>query len=251
MKHMGRMLRKFGMTFCTGMLLLSSSIYATEAAQKDVASYVNTDEVSVYYAQGSEHVISVLSKGEAFILEERGEEYSKVLLDNGLSGYIPTETIADEKTESTVEESASRGGGRSGEGGSEAESGKSSKRDKLLKYANSLLGCRYSYGSRGPKRFDCSGFVGYSYEKALGIKLPRDSRSMSKVGKKVKKSELMKGDLVFFNTAGGSRITHVGMYIGDGKFIHASSGTVRKVTISNLSSGYYSKRYNTARRILK
>lgn len=249
MKRTERILRGFGVVLCTGMLLMSSNIYATEVEQKDVAAYVKADDVEVYYAGGSEHVISVLSKGEPFILEERGEEYSKVLLDNGLSGYIFTEALADEKTEATVEDTASRGSIR--DGAEEDGISQSSKQDKLLKYAKGLLGSRYSYGARGPKRFDCSGFVGYSYEKALGVKLPRDSRSMSKVGKKVKKSELIKGDLVFFNTAGGSRITHVGMYIGDGKFIHASSGTVRKVTISDLSSGYYSNRYNTARRILK
>ncbi|MDO4794130.1 MAG: NlpC/P60 family protein [Filifactor alocis] len=236
-------LRRLSVAVCAGVMLMTSTVYVN-ASGKEGPYYVKADDVEVYYSGGSEHVVSVVSKGEPFILEEKGEEYSKILLENGLSGYILTEALSEEETKATAEDTASRGMLL-------RDDSDATKHDRLIDYAKSLLGSPYSYGSRGPKRFDCSGFVGYSYEKSLGIKLPRDSRSMSKVGMPVKKSELVKGDLVFFNTAGGKRITHVGIYIGDGKFIHASSSKVRKVTISDLDSGYYSSRYNTARRIMK
>lgn len=236
-------LKRLGIAICVSAMLMTSTVYVS-ATGKEGPYYVKADDVEVYYSEGSEHVVSVVSKGEAFVLQEKGEEYSKILLENGLSGYIATEALSEEETEATVEDVTSRGMLL-------RDDDDATKHDRLIEYAESLLGSPYSYGSRGPKRFDCSGFVGYSYEKSLGIKLPRNSRSMSKVGMPVKKSDLVKGDLVFFNTAGGKRITHVGMYIGDGKFIHASSSRVRRVTISNLDSGYYSAKYNTARRIMR
>jgi cell wall-associated NlpC family hydrolase len=83
------------------------------------------------------------------------------------------------------------------------------------------------------KGFDCSGFVSYVFKK-FGITLQRTSAGMGNGGKPVEKSALKPGDLVFFDTNGGlNRINHVGIYIGDGKFIHASSYLGRKVTISS------------------
>jgi len=109
-----------------------------------------------------------------------------------------------------------------------------------------LLGIRYKYGGTDENGFDCSGFTGYVFA-AFGIDLPRDSRSQAGLGVKIDKSELRIGDLVFFNTD-GKRISHVGIYIGDGKMAHAS--TSQGTTITDINSGYYAKRYVTARRIL-
>ncbi len=241
MRNYGSMIKRFGFVLFSGIMLMTVPVSASEAEPY----YVKADDVEVYYEVGSEHVVSVVSKGDKFLLVEEGEEFSKILLDNGLSGYIATETLSEEETKATVEEGTSRGSLR-GVGGE-----LQSKRDTLIEFGKSKLGCAYSYGSRGPNKFDCSGFVGYTYEKALGIKLPRDSRSMSRVGVKVAKNDLQKGDLVFFNTGGGSRISHVGIYVENGTFIHASSGNVMKVITSTLDSGYYAKCYNTARRIFK
>ena len=74
---------------------------------------------------------------------------------------------------------------------------------------------------------------------------------MSVTGVSIKKSDLQEGDLVFFHTGGGNRVSHVGIYIEDGNFIHASSGNVQKVIISNLNSGYYAKCYHSAKRVIK
>lgn len=109
-----------------------------------------------------------------------------------------------------------------------------------------LLGIKYKYGGTTEKGFDCSGFTGYVFEQ-LGIELPRSSRDQAKIGTKVAKKELRKGDLVFFNTNGKS-ISHVGIYIGNGKMAHSS--TSHGTTIANLNDKYYAKSYVTARRFL-
>lgn len=120
---------------------------------------------------------------------------------------------------------------------------------KIVQEAKKLLGKRYKYGATGPNKFDCSGFTTYVFKKC-GIKLPRTSSTQATVGKKVSKSNLQTGDLVFFNSNGkGTKISHVGIYIGNGKFIHASSGSKYSVIISDITTGTYNKRYVTARRV--
>ena len=120
-------------------------------------------------------------------------------------------------------------------------------RQDIVTYAKTLLGIRYVYGGSTTKGFDCSGFVSYVF-KHFGITLDRTSRGMGSYGTAVKKSELQPGDLVFFDTNGGlNGINHVGIYIGNNKFIHASSYLNRKVTISYLSESYYSSHYMRAR----
>lgn len=116
----------------------------------------------------------------------------------------------------------------------------------LVSNALGMLGARYRYGASSRSATDCSGLV-IQAAKGSGIKLPRTSAAMSKVGKSVGKGELKPGDLVFFRTR-GSRVSHVGIYQGNGNFIHASSSKGR-VTVSNLNDGYYSRRYAGAKRI--
>jgi len=117
----------------------------------------------------------------------------------------------------------------------------------LIETAKSNLGIRYRWGGTSRGGFDCSGFVSWVYAKH-GVKLPRTSIQQSTHGAAVPKSSLATGDLVFFKTTRSNRVSHVGIYIGGGKFIHASSGT-GSVTISSLNDGYYSKRYAGARRV--
>ncbi|MDX9918225.1 MAG: C40 family peptidase [Gudongella sp.] len=118
----------------------------------------------------------------------------------------------------------------------------------LLKGAYAQMGKPYVYASAGPNSFDCSGFTYYVYKNYLGITLPRSSYLQPGGGTKIEKSELRPGDLVFFNTT-GSRISHVGLYIGDGNMIHASSnrGLIR---IDTIESGWYFSRYVTAVRVI-
>ncbi|RUM67431.1 MAG: hypothetical protein DSZ06_01185 [Sulfurospirillum sp.] len=121
----------------------------------------------------------------------------------------------------------------------------------LLKVAKDQLGICYLYGGNSPNSgFDCSGFVQYVYKKSMGIKLPRRSIDQSNIGDFVSKSDLLSGDLLFFDTAKRGQINHVGIYIGDGKFIHASSGKKKHcVTISNLNKGFYKRTFRFAKRV--
>lgn len=116
-------------------------------------------------------------------------------------------------------------------------------------YALSLTGTRYKYGGTSPDSgFDCSGFVGHVFKHSLGKSLPRSSAEMSRVGVKQEYEMLRPGDLVFYNTL-KKKYSHVGIYLGDGQFIHSPS-TGKSVSIVNMNDSYYRKRYNGARRIM-
>ena len=124
------------------------------------------------------------------------------------------------------------------------------KADDLLMNAMGLLGVSYRWGGTKPSTgLDCSGFIQYVFRQAWNVNLPRTSSEMAKVGIPVAKSDLQPGDLVFFSRY-GRRVGHVGMYIGDGKFIHAPS-TGKKIQIANLDKAYYVKHYVGARRVTK
>jgi cell wall-associated NlpC family hydrolase len=114
--------------------------------------------------------------------------------------------------------------------------------------AMDLLGIRYRRGGSSPEAgFDCSGFVGHVFRESLGLILPRSSKEMSKTGEAISRDELRPGDLVFFNTMRNA-FSHVGIYLGDNQFVHAprSGGRVR---IEDLRDGYWTKRFNGARRV--
>ena len=119
---------------------------------------------------------------------------------------------------------------------------------KVIDIAYKQQGKTYRWGSAGPSSFDCSGFTSYVYKQGANVNLPRVSREQATVGKQVNRNQLQAGDLLFF-TSFGSGINHVGMYIGDSKFIHSpQAGDV--VKIDKLDSSYYSKTFVTARRVL-
>jgi cell wall-associated NlpC family hydrolase len=114
--------------------------------------------------------------------------------------------------------------------------------------ALNYLGIRYRYGGESPSTgFDCSGLVGYVAEQSLGLKLPRVSSQLAQMGTAVSRDNLQVGDLVFFNTM-GRRYSHVGIYLGEDRFVHSPSrgGVVR---IERMDMAYWSKRYNGARRL--
>ncbi|WP_310153708.1 C40 family peptidase [Luteimonas sp. 3794] len=118
----------------------------------------------------------------------------------------------------------------------------------LLKRALSFIGTPYRWGGSSPDSgFDCSGLVGYVFRTALGIELPRVSRDMAQNGERVERTALTAGDLVFFGRR-GNRIDHVGIYLGDGRFVHAPR-TGKDVMVSELDSGYWATRFKSARRV--
>ena len=118
--------------------------------------------------------------------------------------------------------------------------------ENIIATAKKYMGVPYVWGGTTPAGFDCSGFVQYVYRQH-GITLPRTSAQQYTAGKSVKKSELKPGDLVFFATD-YTKVNHLGIYIGNGQFIHASSS--KGVTVSSMSNSYWMPRYYGARRVL-
>ena len=119
---------------------------------------------------------------------------------------------------------------------------------ELAMRAVGMIGIRYKYGGTAPESgLDCSGLVRYLFKDVWNTDLPRTSEEISRVGEKVEVHELQPGDLVFYNTLRRT-FSHVGIYLGDNKFIHApsSGGQVR---IESMDTGYWKKRFNGARRI--
>ncbi|MEG0772339.1 C40 family peptidase [Clostridium sp.] len=115
---------------------------------------------------------------------------------------------------------------------------------EVVQYAKQHLGKPYVWAAEGPNAFDCSGFTKFVYEN-FGFDLPHYTHSQIRMGTSISRDKLSPGDLVFFNTDGA--ISHVGIYTGGSKFIHAASSG--KVMISDLDSSYYTVRYAGARRI--
>lgn len=120
----------------------------------------------------------------------------------------------------------------------------------MLKRGLALLGTPYRWGGSTPESgFDCSGLVGYVFRNTLGIELPRISRDMANVGELIRdRDALTEGDLVFFSRKGG-RVDHVGIYIGNGQFLH-SPRTGKDVEVASLTTGYWSQRYLKGRRVV-
>ncbi|MBW5449315.1 CHAP domain-containing protein [Cohnella sp. CFH 77786] len=129
-----------------------------------------------------------------------------------------------------------------------AASKSTAKAEKIISTGKKYLGVKYRFGAPSgvTYAFDCSSFTQYIFKKH-GISLPRSSASQATKGKKVSKSQLKKGDLVFFKRPGKSGVGHVAVYIGSGKMLGASGSSVK---ISSLNSSYWKKNYITARRVL-
>lgn len=187
----------------------------------------------------SSDVITQIYKGNKFAVTAVSENWYKLKTTDGTEAWASSDYM--EMTTSSVSR------------GSDIERDvklldvSTSKAQKIIDFAKKFLGVKYVYGGTTPKGFDCSGFVQYVFKNS-GITLSRTAASQAKHGTKVSKSDLVAGDLVFFSCNGGG-IDHVGIYIGNGKFIHAES--YRKgVTITELSDSYYARAYKTARRVL-
>lgn len=163
----------------------------------------------------------------------------KNIMNEVSSGQDPQEENKDSNKSSSSSDSSSSS---SSDSSSSSSGGKG---DKLVEKAKTKMGCKYVWGATGPNTFDCSGLTSWVH-KQFGITIPRTSLAQSKSGTYIFKSNLKPGDLVFFKTTAAA-VGHVGMYVGDGKFIHAPNSK-SVVKIDSLSSSYYSKRYVTGRR---
>lgn len=123
--------------------------------------------------------------------------------------------------------------------------------DDVLFRAIGLVGTPYLWGGNTPASgFDCSGLIGFVYDDVTGIRLPRTTQQMMQMdGQRVSRNKLRSGDIVFFATAGGRRVSHAGIYVGNGRFVHApsSGGTVR---LDSIDSKYWSNAYLQAKRVI-
>ena len=218
----------------------------TEFEEKTM--YVNYS--SIYVRKGpdtkNEVVETLILNSQVTVIGESGDWYKVKVA--GKEGYIAKRLLSNTKIE-TTSRSAEEREETPNTNQNQQELTTSSKGQEIVNYAKQYLGCKYVYGGSGPTTFDCSGFTMYVY-KHFGVSLSHSARAQSKNGTYVAKENLQLGDLAFFKdyeTMDG--IGHCGIYIGDGNFIHASSGTGYCVKISTLLSGSYNKRYETARRL--
>ena len=192
------------------------------------------------------NVVSVLKKGTK-VSGIKGNYWLKLSEGRYVSvNYIQDSKVESNQTKNTeVKDSYKKDSNskvvRSNEGGSGSA---------VAQAAYNYLGERYVWGSAQPGvGFDCSGLTSYLYNKVCGISLYRNSAAQSNNGYPVSKSNLKQGDLLFFSTNGSGSISHVGIYVGNGKMIHASTPSTG-VIISDIDSNYYSNTFVTARRIL-
>lgn len=210
--------------------------------------YVNT--ASIYMRKGAgtnyEVVDSLILNSSVIVTGEINDWYQVKV--SGKTGYIAKRLLSSKKTEeSTARSSEERTNNQEQTTTNDVVT---SKGEEVVNYAKQYLKCKYVYGASGPSTFDCSGFTMYVF-KHFGISLSHSATAQSKKGTYVAKENLQPGDLVFFKdyqTMDG--IGHCGIYVGDGNFIHASSGTGYCVKLSTLLTGSYNTRYSTARRII-
>ncbi len=236
-----------------------------ETPIKEKTMYVNYSSIYVRKGPGTNYEVvdSLILNSDVRVIAESGEWYK--IKVSGITGYVAkrllSNTITKEETTSRsaderetlveAEDQANQINNVSSQGNNNTvvSTTATSKGQEIVNFAKQYLGCKYVYGGSGPSTFDCSGFTMYVY-KHFGVSLSHSATAQSKKGSYVAKENLQPGDLVFFKdyqTMDG--IGHCGIYIGDGNFIHASSGTGYCVKISTLLSGSYKTRYETARRL--
>ena len=218
-----------------------SADYLTVATQADVTigyGLVQTggSTLNVRSGPGTDYdKVTSLSHGAVVTIVGIDNGWYKITTSGGTTGYVSSDYMV------TCKDSA---GSR---GDDTVAASNSSLGQQIIDYAKQYLGVPYVYGGNGPSCFDCSGFTTYVY-RHFGYTLNRTASGQLSNGTQVSKSELQAGDLVFFKDGGSKPVSHVGIYIGGGEFIHASTSTY-EVKINDLTSGYYNNTYVTARRI--
>ena len=179
------------------------------------------------------NVLTVLPYGTEVNVDRVGQEWVRIITDGGEKGYVSADYLS---VREGVRTTRSAGSGKGSE---------------VVAFGKQFIGTPYVWGGTNLRTgVDCSGFV-YSVYKNFGISLNRSSYQMVNNGVEVSKSNLQAGDLVFFNSGGDSRISHVGIYCGDGTYVHSTDGKGNGVTVTNLNSGYSANTYVTARRVLR
>ena len=244
---------------------------SSDNKDESYTAYVDASSVNVRErASSNSDVVTTLSTNEKVTVESVENGWASVTTEDGTKGYISNEYLSKEEvkvtnrsadverptlsnqtstqTSTKSEKSSSKSSSNTTKSDTTAKSDEkttsssssSSKGTQVVSYAKKYLGASYVYGGDGPNSFDCSGFTQYVYKK-FDVSLPHSASGQQSYGKAVSKSNLKQGDLVFFTG-------HVGIYVGNNKFIHAANPS-KGVVITSLSNSYYKKNYITARRI--
>ena len=218
---------------------------AAVAAQSETYACINAggDALRVRQGPGTSYgILCNVYDGDRFPITGKTNGWYQILC-NGRTGYVSADFIlVQDKGEVSTP-----GGGDSSGNGSNGSGSTDPLAQQIVDFALQYVGYPYVYGTAGPDTFDCSGFTSYVYAH-FGYTLNRSSRDQVSNGVAVTKDQLQPGDLVFFST-NGSYPTHVGLYIGDGNIVHASTPQ-DGVKISSLETSYYIQNYFAARRIL-
>ena len=214
----------------------TGSSSSNESTSNSTSTMYTTDRLNLRKGAGTSYsVITTLDKGIAVTVHSSSNVWSKVSV-NGMTGYVSSSYLSSTKPSNSS---------------SSTDSSTSSKVDKVLNFASQQLGKPYVWGAQGPNSFDCSGLTYYVYKNAAGITLPRTSVEQSKYGTTVSKSNLKAGDLIFFDTSGPNDggVSQVGIYVGHGQMIHASSSQKKIVKVS-VETSYWNNAFVRAKRVL-
>ena len=163
------------------------------------------------------------------------------------AAHAAPEGLDNDALERLIRERTEHDGHSNSSSSARRSSGSQDEAGDLIMNAMSLIGLSYRFGGNSPTQgLDCSGFMQYIFKRSMGITLPRTSAEMATVGQQVDRANLKPGDMVFFGS--GGRVSHVGMYIGNDRFIHAPR-TGRDIEITSMNGNYWKNRYITARRV--
>lgn len=221
--------------------------YGLFIAEDGIEGYIRLEDIEEIISEtisyGTSNVDKVLQNGKSYYTLVKGEivaikdfkDQSYIIIDDKGNEFKANKSFIElrKSREKVSRSNVSR---------------RTSSVNSVIEAAYNALKTPYVRGGITQKGYDCSGLTYSLYLNQLNIKLNRSSRDQVKNGVEVKKSDLIPGDLVFFRTTGKS-IGHVGLYVGDGNMIHASSGR-KQVMITGLEETYYKQRYVTARRII-
>ena len=220
-----------------GKIGYASSKYLSSSSPESntiTKKYVNVSSLNVRSGPSTNNsIIGKLSNGDKVEVISTSNGWSKIKY-SGKTGYVSSKYLS-----STVSDSS----------GSDSSASTSSSASKVISLAKTLLGKPYVWGAEGPNAFDCSGLMTYIFKNGAGINLPRTSTEQSKYGKTVSKSDLKPGDLIFSSTNGTGKVSHVGVYVGNGEMIHAPKpGDVVKK--SKINNSYWNNAYLWSKRVL-